>query len=517
LAKTNRFQLSEALDRFVGLLSPKAEVKRRSYRAAAKILRSNNKSDIKAARELLKYDGASRGRRMANWGTGTTSANHETFLGLDAIRSRVHDLVRNSPYASAAIDTHEANMVGTGIIPQALPTTKRVDDLYTFLVAEFLNTTDCDADGRHDFYGLQACAARSLAETGEVLARKRFRKASDGLPLPMQIQMLEPEHLDTMKNETGNGGRKIIQGVEFNGIGRRVAYWIFPEHPGDGYGVRPMTSIRIDAKEIIHCFDQLRIGQVRGMPWGSSCLLRHKDLDDGIDAQLLRFKIANLFVAFYHDMESADDARPADSKDDFDIENLEPGMIEGLPAGKTIEWNKPPGVDGFRDLNEITTQEIAKGWRVTHEQLTGNLANVNFSSGRMGWIEFATRNTINQRKTLIPQFCKPVWRWMAETAQMATRVPQALPATWTPPRRAMIDPVKETAALKAQIRAGLNNLPNALRELGYDPEQIMEDAAKFWEIVDKHELLLDTDLRADKGRVLVTAPTEPPVDPKKTS
>ena len=513
----NRFKFADALDRMVGLFSPKAELKRRHYRAAAKILRGHGKADLAAAKALLRYDGASRGRRLANWSTGTTSANAETLLGLDALRSRTHDLVRNSPYAAAAIDIHEANMVGTGIIPQALPTTKRVDDLYAHLSLEYLHTTACDAEGRHNFFGLQACGARSLAETGEILARKRFRKKRDGLPIPMQIQMLEPEHIDTLKNENGKGNRKIIQGVEFDGIGRRVAYWIFPEHPGEGFNFRPQDSIRIPANEIIHAFDTLRIGQVRGIPWSASCLMRHKDFDDGVDAQLLRFKIANLFVAFYHDIEAAEELRPGDSDDEFDIEKLEPGMIESLPAGKTIEWNKPPGVTGFRDLNEITTMEIAKGWRVTYEQLTGNLSNVSFSSGRMGWIEFATRNSINQRKTLIPQFCNRVWEWMADVAQQTTRVPHALPATWTPPRRAMIDPIKETAALKAQIRAGLNSLPNALRELGYDPEALVKDAAKFWEIVDKHGLLLETDLRADKGRLILPEPEGKDKDPKKTS
>jgi capsid protein len=37
----------------------------------------------------------------------------------------------------------------------------------------------------------------------------------------------------------GEGGGPIIDGIEFDKKGRRVAYWLFTSHPG---GVRLMTS-----------------------------------------------------------------------------------------------------------------------------------------------------------------------------------------------------------------------------------------------------------------------------------
>jgi capsid protein len=60
-------------------------------------------------------------------------------------------------------------------------------------------TTACDADGRHDFYGLQKLVMRAIVESGEVLVRRRFRLPEDGLPIPMQLQILEADYIDTSR------------------------------------------------------------------------------------------------------------------------------------------------------------------------------------------------------------------------------------------------------------------------------------------------------------------------------
>ena len=70
-------------------------------------------------------------------------------------------------------------------------------------------TTACDADGRLDFAGIQKQALRTVVESGEVLVRRRIRRPEDGLPIPLQLQVLEPDHLDATRDgiTTPNGGR----------------------------------------------------------------------------------------------------------------------------------------------------------------------------------------------------------------------------------------------------------------------------------------------------------------------
>ena len=75
---------------------------------------------------------------------------------------------------------------------------------------------------------------RSLVESGEVLVRLRERRVEDGLPVPLQLQVLEADHLDSGKTEELRDGGFILQGIEFDALGRRRAYWLYPTHPGDG-------------------------------------------------------------------------------------------------------------------------------------------------------------------------------------------------------------------------------------------------------------------------------------------
>ncbi|UAK26521.1 phage portal protein [Sphingomonas nostoxanthinifaciens] len=66
----------------------------------------------------------------------------------------------------------------------------------TKLARAHFDSTACDAAGRHNFCGLQLQAARTIVISGAVLARRRWRRASDGLPVPFQLQILEPDYIN---------------------------------------------------------------------------------------------------------------------------------------------------------------------------------------------------------------------------------------------------------------------------------------------------------------------------------
>jgi capsid protein len=176
------------------------------------------------------------------------------FASLARLREVARDLVRNNPYAESALGTIADHTVGWGIVAKPLTPNPRL----TAAWKAWSETTACDADGRHNLAGLQNLAIRTIAESGEVLIRRRNRLLSDGLPIPMQLQVLEPDMLDAYKTITLPNGGKIVQGVEFDAIGTRVAYWLFPKHPGailmQSIGSMFPASKRIPASEIIHGF-----------------------------------------------------------------------------------------------------------------------------------------------------------------------------------------------------------------------------------------------------------------------
>lgn len=119
---------------------------------------------------------------------------------------------------------------------------------------------------------------------------------------------------------------------------------------------------------------------------------------------------------------------------------------------------------------------------------------MNYSSGRMGWLEFNRNVEEWQWNIFIPHFCQTVWQWFSEWQELLTGT-QPVPVAWTPPRRAMIDPDKEFSAMNNAIRNGLSSQSEALRSLGYEPQEVIEEwenDAKLW---DKKKLVFDCDPR----------------------
>lgn len=465
------------LDQAIAYVAPQVAAKR----ARARL-------QMTAAR---RYEGAIAGRRTQNWFAPDTSANAEIWKDAAKLRQRMRDLVRNNPWAARAVQTITANTVGTGIMPRinvpAQSRQRRMRELWR----QWAETTQCDADGRHDIYGLQSLALRAVVESGEVLIRRRFRRPEDGLALPLQLQVLEADYLDNQHDiERNEFGGPTIQGVEFDAIGRRRGYWLYRGHPLDRL-MTQLESVRVPASDVIHVYRQDRPGQVRGVPWGAPVILSLRDLDGYEDAYLLRQKLANCFTAFIYES----DPTGIDSNKDL-TETLEPGAIEILPPGKDVRFADPPKTDGYGEYTKAALKRIAAGFGVTYETLTGDMSDVNFSSGRMGWIEMQ-RNIESWRwQMLIPQMCSTVGQWFTESVdQTQPGLANGAMWEWTAPRREMIDPTKEVPAMRDRIRAGLASLPEVIRENGYDPETLMAEIAESNKLLDQLGIVLDSDPR----------------------
>jgi len=430
-----------------------------------------------------KYEGAAKGRRTQNWLTRGTSANTEISADLFTLRERSRDLVRNCAPAFKAIQVIQNNTIGTGIRPNiANAKAKKAWQAWG-------ETTDCDYGGQMDFYGLQKLIMRTVAESGEALVLKR-RVAKTASGVPIRLQVLECDHIDHLKTFEIESGY-IINGIEFNNSGERVAYWLFERHPGDLLAMSA-DSKRIPATEVLHIYDIQRPSQVRGIPFGASTFINQRDYDEFVDAQLVRQKIAACFSVFIQDQTELTTAR---SEEREEAGRVEPGVIEYLPPGKTVTFASPPPADGYSDYSRNMLQRIASGYGITYESMTGDLANTSFSSGRMGWLEMARNIGDWQGRIIIPMFCKAAFEWFVTGAELAGRGGKSVTATWTTPKREMINPAQDVPAVINSIRAGLISQSEALRMLGYDPDEVFAEMAADNAKLDNLGLILDSDPR----------------------
>lgn len=349
MAKTNW------IDRAVGYVSPQAGLRRIRARAAAEVV-------------LRHYEGAASGRRTQGWNRSTTDANAAMAPSLARLRDAARDLVRNNGYAESAITTICDHVVGWGIVAKAKPKNVKATELW----AQWAETTACDADGRQDFAGLQHLVTRTVVESGEALVRRRIRRPEDELPIPLQIQVLEPDYLDTAKTglRLPNGGR-IVSGVEFDVLGKRAAYWLFQEHPGSVISAAS-ASVRVPAESVLHVYRQDRASQVRGASWFAPVLLKFKDFDDFDDATLMKQKVAACLSVITTDADgtgaplgTVDPASPT-------IDSLEPGGILNLAPGRSVQVVQPPSVREYSDYTRTTLRGVATGLGVSYEDLTGD-------------------------------------------------------------------------------------------------------------------------------------------------
>lgn len=455
------------------------------------------------------YDAAGNGRRSTGWGNTNPGPNNAlTIGGLDVIRRRARDAARNNPWAASALHTIETNIVGLGIKPM-INKNKALMKLWNQWIEQ------ADADGATNFYGLQTLVARSVAEGGDCFARIRPRRLEDGLAVPLQVQVLEAEMVPSVKNQLLSGGRKIVGGIEFDAIGKRVLYHMLRSHPGDLVvtSMDTVNTVPVPAESVCHIYTIRRPGQVRGYPWLTTALTLLHELDIYNDAEMMRKKTAAMFGGFIHTPGTDDDSEVLQSlgaggevEEDVYIEPLEPGTFPVLPPGYEVKFSQPADIGGSYDVFvKSQLRAIAQAVGLTYEQLTGDLSGVNERLIRISLLEFKRRCEQWQWNMMISQFCMPVWKAFVDLAilsgayvlQNNETAEDLYEVDWTPHRWEYVNPEQEIGAKVKEIRAGLTSRARAVSERGDDVEDLDIEIARDNARADKLGLVFDSDARKD--------------------
>jgi lambda family phage portal protein len=469
---------SNFLDKLIGVFSPSAELKRLHARGKKELLKRS-------------YD-AAYSYKTDDWTSATKGSSNTEIRGAqETLRSKGRDAIRNNPYAGRGLNAIVSNTIGSGIVPNI----KGPSELRTRQVnnawKEWAETPRCDSEGRHNFYSMQALAMRSIVESGEIITLKERDKKS------RTLRLLESDFIcsykETVQGKTEDG--KIIQGVRLDNSGKVVSYFIYESHPGESMAT---TATReIEAKNVLHVYRQDRPGQVRGVSWFHSVIRQLADLNEYQQATLINRKVSACFTAFITVNDTDSTLSSADLQAKREAENmLSPGQIRYLAQGENVQMAAPAAVQGYDEYCRQTLRAIASGLNVTYEALTSDYSQVNFSSGRMGHIEFRRNVEMWRWNMLIPQFCEPAFEHFLEYCKNVKGIPtEGITAEWICPSWALIDPDKEISATIKQLRNGLISRPKAILELGYDPQQLDQEIAEANEKLDELEITLDSDPR----------------------
>jgi lambda family phage portal protein len=453
------------------------------------------------------FDAGAQRRRLKSWLPTQYTVNVIMSATGAVLRSRARDALRNNPHANAACESFVANLVGTGIKPSSLLSDQ--PELRETIMELWLDWTDsADADGIADFYGMQTIVARALFEAGECFIRYRNRKADDGYPVPLQLQLLESEMCPYWFNQQAPNGNWIMNGIELDFLGKRAAYWFYPTHPGD-IPIEPtgtLAPVRIPASEVLHIFKCTRPGQMRGVPLVTPALVRMFLLDQYDDAELERKRIAAMFAGFIT-TPTPEDVIPIDGLDtsapqeNIGLSGLEPGTMQTLLPGEDIKFSEPADVGGSYEAYQYRQQlALFSAVGAPYSLVTSDLRRANYSSLRGSIVEYRRKLEQFQHNVVVFQMCVPIWKRWFDTAVLTQAIPidtgtylkaqsTYQSAKWIPQRNDWVDPLKDRQAEKLAVDAGFKSRSDVVEAEGNDPEENDQRIAADQERAERYDLV----------------------------
>ncbi len=432
------------------------------------------------------FDAGQHHRRLRGFRATRAHVNALIAAAGPDITARARWLVRNNGYAVNAVESWAANTVGDGIKPiSKIGDAARKEELQRLWLAW---TDEADAEGLTDFYGLQRRAAREVFMAGEVFFRIRMRRAGDGMSVPLQLQMLPAEMLPLEQTGTAANGNAIRQGIEFDRIGRRVAYHFLRRHPGDSTDPGLAGEVvRVPAAEVIHVIDPLEGGQLRGVSKLAPAIVKLFLLDQYDDAELDRKKVAAMYAMFVTSPAPENPLAPAEDDEMPAGVEISPGQIVRLDPGEDVTVGQPADSGGtYEPFQYRTLLQISAALGIPYPYIANDMVKGNFSNSRLALIEFRRRVSAWQHSVMVWQLCRPVYaRWMdAAVLSGALTLPgyeanraRLLTADWLPTKWDWVDPLQDANAEIALIEAGLKSRTQAIAERGYDAEQVDREIA----------------------------------------
>ncbi len=474
------------LDRAIGWISPRAGLDR---------VRARLVLDYTARL----YEGAGFGRATKGWRATGASSNAENAPALSVLRNRARDMQRNNPLVRSAIQHFAGKVVGTGITPRAQHKSARLRIKAMDAWNRFCD--NCDPEGQSDFYGLQHLAAASMFRDGDVFGL--WLPDEYGVP-NSQLRLLEADHADPYRIEPHHQGARVISGVEVDDWGRRLGYHLFPVHPGEDGIINVRRDSRfVPGASVDHLFQTDRAGQVRGVSWLASSMLRMRGIDDVEQSTIMRKRLEACIGVIFSSPDAAGGSLPVigeqkkDPKSGRTNESLHPGMVLRMGPGETATSFIPASSGDLVDFRRQQLYAFCASTGLAYHEITGDVSQANYSSTRAAKLAGDVVIDVVQWLVFRPRFNRKAWQRVMHREAVITGEARFLEvgAEWSPPVRPWTDPLKDIQAKILEIRAGLQTMPEALAERGWDWTTQLDEIESFMGALSAKGIVLDTDPR----------------------
>jgi lambda family phage portal protein len=375
---------------------------------------------------------------------------------------------------------------------------------------------ECDASQRHNVHQLATASFKSWLLTGESAVLLDWRRGNGALT-HTKVRLIDPRQIDqSITRITPDGA--ILQGVQFDKVGRLVGYWIRPFVLGN-FSMAPQP-VFVAARttwgraRAMHIFDLLLPGQVRGLsPLIAALSPAHSK------ATLREFTLAAAFIQSMTATTIESDMPTQQAFGQFQVNDelqglstggwtpeswakyrgvyygeakvqLQPGVISHLAAGDRLQLHRSETPNATYDpFDKSLSREAAKAAGSSAEDLSGDYSQTSFSASRLA-MELPSRINDRRRMAIVRPFYQTVFAsWLEEQMETgAIKLPDGAPefwqaadaycnAVWRGKGKPTSDPLKTAQADILELENGLTTFEAKLGERGLDFEEVLAQRA----------------------------------------
>lgn len=437
--------------------------------------------------------------------------------GLKEWRAKARQLVLTNPYARQIQRTLEINLIGPNGIQMrgnvlldegaapADPTVPREtakdperNRLIERAWSRFCRADSFDITGQRSFHQFELAIAGSFPAQGGCLVRI-IREPAGRSKTPICFELISCEQLDELHTQISDiPGRVWRMGIEYETrTGRRTRYAILTSHPGDlefTNNGELKKVYYVDARDLIHVYVPLEIGQTREIPWLLSSVVTIKHIEEYEKAHWTRKKVSNNTLGFIQKpepdapglMESTSSlANETDPSTGEIISRSAPGQwIELLPGEVPIPPQFGPDDQMYPQVLKTMLRRMASGAGMSYAGLSKDFSDTNYSSSRMS--ELQDRDGWRTlQKTLVGILHQRVFEEWLDAAMMSGELPLELFGdyyenpekyccpSWIPRSWSFVDPQREMAAYATARNLGLQSAGDQIAEIyGNDLESV---------------------------------------------
>lgn len=466
----------KALERLIGVLSPKWATQREAWRQSLDVARN--------------YDAGKYDRLNSGWTPiWNQSAEMTDKAYRDNIRARARDLERNSDIANGIISAWVRNIAGRGLTLQAKTEDEKLNTRIEALWKRWCRARNCDASGVQTFHELIRTAVQRKYVDGGILIAKTYTSA--GI-LPFQLQLIEVDELDSNAVAPRFSGNTVVGGVEVNSFGKPVGYHIRQYRPDGSPGI---SSRFFRVEDMIFYYSRTRPSQVREVSQLAQSVSRIRDITSYMEAVSVKERVAACLSVFITKLNPnaslgrGSRAGKLPGNAGYEGLNLTPGMVTELQPGEDIKVVTPANQGGSAtDFVRLQQRLSGAGQGLSYETTSRDMSQVNYSSARQGLIE-DERTYGMEQDTLIEHVLREIYETFLLSAVIAGEIAVDvndfwndrlgyLNHIWVPQGRKWIDPQKEANANRIAMQTGQRTFQQICMEQGRDWKEVIEEIAK---------------------------------------